>query len=276
MDVDIVRLEAILSPYIVLIRNSGVEYVSEGLARRLGVITDQLKKNLEGMPELFTDQANDTSLVSLVFAGAEANTFSCTRIPLDDRRVLALCEETPMHKPFMEYADRDTFVRMFMRAYMGCLIVDEGIVVYTNEYLSSLLGRNREQVLGCKVIDLVSKECRPEFIKACQRWYELDYAQDDVFEIMFTSAGGTRLDFLAKGGWVGRGSRQLIWIILDDITENRKLKRLLKEEHQKFSELFGQSPVGMLYVSPRGKIIECNDYVANLLGYTKEQINGSV
>ena len=275
MDVDITRLEAILSPYIVLIKDSGVEYVSNGLAKRLGIISEQLKKNLQDIPELFTTVQHVPSTVLLTSANAEANKFICTAIPLDDCRVIAFCDEPPKPKPIMEYADRDTFVRMFTRSYMGCLIVDEGVVVYTNEFLSSLLGLNREQVLGNKVIDFISKESRPEFVRACQRWYEPDSAQDDVYEIMLTSASGTRLHFMVKGGWVGRGSRQVLWIILHDITQHIKIKRTLKEEQQKYHELFGRSSTGMLFINPRGKIIECNDYVAAVMGYTKEQINGT-
>ena len=95
MDVDITRLEAILSPYIVLIKDSGVEYVSEGLAKKLGVISEQLKKNLEGLPELFTTIQHMPSTVLLTSANTEANKFICTAIPLDDCRVIAFCEEPP-------------------------------------------------------------------------------------------------------------------------------------------------------------------------------------
>ncbi|MGD0210205.1 MAG: sensor domain-containing diguanylate cyclase [Desulfomonilia bacterium] len=275
MDVDITRLEAILSPYIVLIKDSGVEYVSDGLAKKLGVISEQLKKNLEDIPELFTTVQHMPSTVLLTSANDEANKFIGTTIPLDGCRVIAFCEEPLKPQPIMEYADRDTFVRMFNRAYMGCLVVDKGVVVYTNDFLSSLLGLHREQVLGNKVIDFISKESRPEFVRACQKWYEPDFAQDAVYEIMLTSASGTRLHFMAKGGWIGRGSRQLLWIILHDITQYLKIKRTLKEEQQKYHELFERSSTGMLFINPRGKIIECNDYVAAVMGYTKEQINGS-
>lgn len=167
MDVDIARLGAILSPYFVLIKDSGVEYVSDGLAKRLGVMGEQLKKNLEEMPELFTSVQHVPGTVSLTSANSEANRFTCTSISLDSCRVIAFCEELPKHKPIMEYADRDTFVRMFTTAHMGCLVVDEGRVVYTNDFLCSLLGLKYEQVLGSNVIELISKDSRPEFIRAC-------------------------------------------------------------------------------------------------------------
>jgi diguanylate cyclase (GGDEF)-like protein/PAS domain S-box-containing protein len=274
MDVDIARLGAILSPYFVLIKDSGVEYVSDGLAKRLGVIDEQLKKNLERMPELFTAVQNVPRTISLASVNAEANRFTCTPIPMDSCRVIAFSEELPEHKPIMEYADRDTFVRMFTSAHMGCLVIDEGMVVYTNDFFCSRLGFKFEQVLGRKVIEIVSNESRPEFINACQQWFDPDRTTGEIHEIMFISENGTRLHFTAKGGWLSRGSRQLIWIILHDITDNNKLNRSLKEEQKKYSELFDKSPTGIIYINPRGKIIDCNDYVAAIIGYPKDEIKG--
>ena len=274
MDVDIARLEAILSPYIVLVRDTGVEYVSDGLAKRLGVIKDQLKKDLEGMPELFVAPQDIPGTILLPSSNPGENMFTCTPIAMESFRVIAFSEEAPKLRPIIEYADRDTFVRMFTRAHMGCLVVDGGRIVYTNDYFCSLLGLKFEQVLGSKVIELISQESRPEFIRACQQWHDFDGAQDDVHEIMFTSAHFSRLHFLAKGGWLTKGSRQLIWIILHDITENSRLKSTLKRELRNYSELFESSPTGILYISPRGKILDCNDYVASLTGYSKNEING--
>ena len=86
------------------------------MTKKLGVISEQLEKNLEGLPELFTTIQHVPSTVLLTAANTEANKFICTAIPLDDCRVIAFCEEPPRLKPIMEYADRDTFVRMFNRA----------------------------------------------------------------------------------------------------------------------------------------------------------------
>jgi diguanylate cyclase (GGDEF)-like protein/PAS domain S-box-containing protein len=275
MDVDIERLEAILSPYIVVLKNSGVDYVSPPLANRLGVVAEQLKKNLDALPELFTDLQYGPSSVSLTSMSSETSTFTCTAIPLGEYRVIALNEEPSRHKPIIEFADRDTFVRMFNNAPIGCFIVDQGLIVYTNDFICSLLGVNREQVFGSRVIELISKESRPDFIKACQKWHDPDCTEDTFPKIMLTAANGSRLNFMVKGGWTSRGPRELLWIILNDITGMTKIGRMLNEEQQKYSEMFSRAPAGIMYISPRGKILESNDYVSALMGYTKEQIKGA-
>jgi len=92
---------------------------------------------------------------------------------------------------------------------------------------------------------------------------------------MFTARSGTRSHMVAVGEWLKRGKRDLLWIVMRDVTDNRRLMRVLREEQKRFSELFGKSPMGILYISPRGTILECNDYVATLTGYTREDISGS-
>jgi len=275
MDFDIARLEAVLSPYIVLLGGSGVRYVSDALGKRLGIVDDELKKNLGRIPEFIAFDQDIPPMVTLPVAGSEGDVFTCTEIALDDCRVIALTEEKGASRPFFEYADRDTFVRMFANAPLGYLVVDGGVIVYANDVLCSLLEMKRERVLGSRVIGIVSKQSRPGFIKACQAWYGQDDGDDGACELMLTSEKGRRMHFTARGGWIERASRQLLWIVLADITEHDRLIRILKDERQKFSELFDELPAGMIYISPRGRIIECNAYVADLVGYTREEIEGT-
>ncbi|MBN2297484.1 MAG: GGDEF domain-containing protein, partial [Deltaproteobacteria bacterium] len=54
-----------------------------------------------------------------------------------------------------------------------------------------------------------------------------------------------------------------------------RMERLLKEQQEKFSELFDSSPIGLLYINPRGNIIDCNEFVCNIMRYSKNEIQGS-
>jgi diguanylate cyclase (GGDEF)-like protein/PAS domain S-box-containing protein len=276
MDVDLTTLEAALAPYIVLLGDSGVRYISAALAKRLGVIDDELRRNLEKFPAFCCPANEIPPTVSLAMTGRDAEVFACTAIPIDDCKLIALNDERRPSRPFFEYADRDTFVRMFKNVPAGSLVVDGGAIVYTNDFLCSLLEMKREEVLGSRIINILSRQSRRDFIKACQTWHMQDNGKDTGCDLMLVSNKGRMLHFVARGGWIERASRQLLWIILDDVTERVRLDRALKEEQQKLSALFGDLPAGMIYVSPRGRIIECNAYVADLVGYSREQIMDSV
>ncbi|MCU0576821.1 MAG: sensor domain-containing diguanylate cyclase [Desulfobacterota bacterium] len=276
MDVDLTTLEAALAPYIVLFGDSGVQYVSAALAKRLGVIDDELRRNLEKFPAFCCPANEIPPTVSLAMTGRDAEVFACTAIPFDDCKLIALSDEKQPSRPFFEYADRDTFVRMFKNVPAGSLVVDGGAIVYTNDFLCSLLEMKREEVLGSRIIGILSRQSRRDFIKACETWHMQDNGKDTGCDLVLVSNRGRMLHFVARGGWIERASRQLLWIILEDVTEKDRLVRALKEEQQKFSALFGDLPAGMIYVSPRGRIIECNAYVADLVGYPREQIMDSI
>jgi len=51
--------------------------------------------------------------------------------------------------------------------------------------------------------------------------------------------------------------------------------RRLQEQERRFSDLFDISPIGLLYVDPRGIITSCNAFVGNLMGYDRAEIQGS-
>jgi diguanylate cyclase (GGDEF)-like protein/PAS domain S-box-containing protein len=276
MDVDLTTLEAALAPYIVLFGDSGVQYVSAALAKRLGVMDDELRGNLEKFPAFCCPANEIPPTVSLAMTGRDTEVFACTAIPFDDCTLIALSDEKQPSRPFFEYADRDTFVRMFKNVPAGSLVVDGGAIVYTNDFLCSLLEMKREEVLGSRIIGILSRQSRRDFIKACETWHMQDNGRDTGCDLVLVSNRGRMLHFVARGGWIERASRQLLWIILDDVTEKDRLVRALKEEQQKFSALFGDLPAGMIYVSPRGRIIECNAYVADLVGYPREHIMDSI
>lgn len=275
MDADIAGLEAVLSPYIVVLDDSGVQYVSAALAGRLGLPDDEIRGYLQGIPELASSREMPPPSIALAGKGKTSGVFACTAITLDDCRVIALTDEKRRARPFVEYADRDTFVRMFISAPIGSLVVDGGIIVHVNDFLCSLLEMKREELLGSRAIDIVSRQSRPDFIRACTRWCGVDGGEEGPCDLMLTSVRGTRLHFTARGGWVERASRKLLWIILDDVTGSDRTMRALAEERLRFSELFRELPAGIVYISPRGRVVECNDYVADLVGCDREQIRGT-
>ncbi len=275
MDVDIGILETVLSPYIVILKDSGVEYVSEALAARLGIMAAQLRENLSRQGELFSRAREGRCTISLASANRDCPAFSYTDIPFEGLRVIALSEENAKTAAFMEGEDPEIFIRMLKCSGNSCLIVEKGHIVYANEHFCSLVGYAMNHVLGSPVIEFVSRDSRADFIHACRLWSQYAGEGTTEQEIMFTARTGVRSHLASIGERLKRGKRDLLWIVMRDITENKKLMRSLAEEQNRFSELFGKSPMGILYINPRGTILECNDYVATLTGYTREEISGS-
>jgi diguanylate cyclase (GGDEF)-like protein/PAS domain S-box-containing protein len=59
-----------------------------------------------------------------------------------------------------------------------------------------------------------------------------------------------------------------------DLTEVVAAQRRTAEAEERFSKVFAVAPVGMVVCGPDGRIIEANDMIANILGWSKEELVG--
>ena len=61
-------------------------------------------------------------------------------------------------------------------------------------------------------------------------------------------------------------------IMLDDITEKKKLEEELKQSNERFRTAFEYSSIGMGVVSPEGKWLQVNNELCKILGYSKKEL----
>lgn len=273
MDVDIGILEAVLSPYMIFMKDSEVKYVSDALAKRLGMLTENLLTDLKNRSDLISLDSGSRLTLNQTVRSGTSPVFSCMHVPYRDMRILALSEETSGAFSFMDKGDHEIFLKMLKASGAACLIVEKGSIVYANELFCRILDLDMGSIHGRKIIEFVSRDSREDFIRSCEGWSgDVENAETSEQEILFNTSSGTRIHLMVSGGLLKRDDRRLLWVIMRDISEVRKLERLLKEEQKRFSELFERFPMGILYISPRGTILECNEFVADLMGYARSEI----
>ncbi|MEA2101544.1 MAG: diguanylate cyclase [Thermodesulfobacteriota bacterium] len=157
----------------------------------------------------------------------------------------------------------------------GCVILESGHVVYANDQFLKVAGYDKGHILGMEFIDLISSQDQDGFAKACEDGAGSSDGRFWDCEFMITPFSGRRLNVLIRGGWLEAQERTFLWLIIVDITKTKKMERRLKDETQRFNELFDRSPIGILYLSPRGRIMECNLFVSRITGYSREEIKKS-
>jgi PAS domain S-box-containing protein len=59
--------------------------------------------------------------------------------------------------------------------------------------------------------------------------------------------------------------------VKEDITEQKKIRESLREREIQLSTIFHNSPLGILYVSKDGTIVDCNEKHVELMGSTREK-----
>lgn len=70
------------------------------------------------------------------------------------------------------------------------------------------------------------------------------------------------------------GSTAGILGVFCDTTEQRLLESMLKESEEKYREIFSSANDMIIYVDGRGKIIDVNEKIEEVLGYTREEVVG--
>lgn len=276
MDLDIERLEDILSPYFFLKKHDDVVYVSDALVSKTGFLKEDIQNFLDTNISIFGSQGKGGRAVTLPTKGKEAFDCTFTNTRLGDNEVFAFSEKVKAEENENDRIIPEILL-LIMSSYSpgSCLIAEKGHIVHANNTFLSLLGLSMPEITGKQVIEVVSNQSRENFIKACDDALKNSDRMTSPMELILTSRTGRQIFVSMIGGWVTCDDRDYLWLMMNDMTETINLMRRLSEEHRRFSELYNLSPIGMLYVNPRGKILDCNDFVCRLTGYAKDEIFGS-
>lgn len=275
MELDLEKLEEFISPYIILRHHKDVVYVSDALAAKTGFLKEELQGFIDMNISLLSSPGNSRQFITL--PSKDKNDFSCTftSTKLNDTEIFAFSHSIPDHPESDSKAISDILVHMSAYAVGGCLIIEKGHIIHGNNTFLSLLGYSLPEVLGRQFVGIVSQQSRESFIRACDT--ALKNPEKTIPQTVFTltSSAGKLVYVSVTGGFLHREGRDYLWLMINDITETITLKRKLKEEEQKFSDLYDLSPIGLLYVSPRGIILSCNEFVCKLMGYERDEIFGA-
>jgi two-component system, cell cycle sensor histidine kinase and response regulator CckA len=173
--------------------------------------------------------------------------------------------------------DGTIFESFFQNSPIGFLRIDlEGHILVSNNALLKILGIvskeelfalnyifNQHRDIGKAKPFITSINQRKDF-EHCEKWRKKSgknaYLKEYYRFVMDSSD-----DF------------RFIEIIVEDVTEKEKAERALQITEDKFKTIIDQVPVGIYRIISTGEIIFANQYLANLLGYSKpEDIKGLI
>ena len=275
MDVDIERLASILTPYVVLRKTAEVISVSHALAARTGMGEKEIHDFLDANRTVFDSLNSLHHTISLPSKGRQSFDCTFTTTIIGDTQIIAFSETGQPVYDDSAACIPETLVTMARYSPSAYLIVENGVIVYANDAFYKLIMHKPSDLMGHQLIRIISRQSREEFIRACDKGFQDLEGIIPPGDLMRTQAGGRRVFVNMKGGWLKRDKGNLLWMVLNDVTEQVMLMRKLKEQEEQFSDLFDVSPIGLLYVNPRGVITSCNAFVSKLMGYAREEIQGS-
>jgi two-component system, cell cycle sensor histidine kinase and response regulator CckA len=151
--------------------------------------------------------------------------------------------------------------------------ITDAFFILDKEWRVTYLNARVEQIVSRRKEDLLGRNIWQEFP---ERVGSISY--DEYHRAMQQQVPVVFQDFYASfGGWLeGRAYpyTEGLSVFLTDITERKQAEKALIESERRFREMLAIVHVVAMLLDADGKITFCNDYLAKLTGYQKEELIG--
>lgn len=140
------------------------------------------------------------------------------------------------------------------------IIHHNGIITEINDAVYKILGYKKEELIGKSILKLASKKSAELIKKNIERNYIKPY------EVEGFHKKGVKVYLEITGkqiNWKGIIQRA---VTVRDITKNKTFELHLKENEEKYRNIFSKNMAGV-FITENGKIIECNNSFAKIFGY---------
>jgi len=171
-----------------------------------------------------------------------------------------------------ELAEEATRLRILMdQSRDGISVLDENGKVYdANQQFAEMLGYSLEEVRELHAWDWDAQWGREHILGMIRTVDETG----DHFETRHRRRDGTVFDVeMSTNGAIIAG-KKLIFCISRDITERKRAEGMLAEEAARRRILMERSRDGISILDEDSKLIEANERFAEMLGYTREEMEG--
>ncbi len=190
----------------------------------------------------------------------------------DVERIVGLAEDITARKE-AEEALRESerrYSSLFENNHAVMLLIDPatGAIVDANPAACSFYGYAREE-LKAKKISEINTLSRDQIFREMQRARS---RKQQVFHFRHRLASGEVRDVEVYSGPIQVHSRELLYSIIHDITERRRVEEALHREKEKYRILAEESPLGVAIIGKDGTYHYLNPKFTEMFGYTLEDV----
>ncbi|MCX8119057.1 MAG: PAS domain S-box protein [Desulfobacterota bacterium] len=146
------------------------------------------------------------------------------------------------------------------------LIDREGILLAANQNTARLYGVPYESLSGTSIYDLIPKdriESGREKVRAVLETKRLVRFEGKLGERVFENSFYPVLD--------EEGEVRRVAVYVRDITERKRLQRVLKETEEQYRKIYENAIEGIFQISPDGKFMSANPSLARIHGYASPE-----
>ncbi len=183
---------------------------------------------------------------------------------LDDERLYLSLEELKRLNAALK--ESEEYKRVLVENLPDYIIVydmDQEIR-YINPAVTTTLGYSPEEVIGTPILPHVAAEDRDLAIQQIRA--RLMGENPLPIEISILSKDGQRHPVIIKGRLISYEGRIATLLLLNDISAQKASQQLLRENEEKFTTIFKQTPDPILILSREGRIIDLNQGFRQVFG----------
>jgi len=151
----------------------------------------------------------------------------------------------------------------------------EGNLLDANEAALSLLGYDREEIIGLNFASLISEDQLPTAVAALQE-VMVAGTQREVIEFTLRCKDGSHVEVDTISALVYRhGKPYAVQGVARDITERRRAEQALRQSEERYRTILEETGDGYFELDLAGNFTFVNDAQCRLLGYRREELIGA-
>ncbi len=159
----------------------------------------------------------------------------------------------------------ERYRRLFESAPVGILLYRDGRYVHANRAAAAILGAaSPDELVGRDPFDLILEPYH-EAIRTRAARMEAGGPPEPPIEIEMRGLDGTVVAIATRGVPITDQGRPAIQVVIEDISERKRLERELREAEARWRRLFEHAPIGLL-VHQSGRYQFANAAAARILG----------
>lgn len=146
-----------------------------------------------------------------------------------------------------------------------------GKLLYVNKACLQMFGESdADQLIGTNVLDYVHPDYH-EKAKARIESMSRGLSTPPAEQLWITPKGSVH-EVELTGMSIEFEGNAAVQLLIRDITEQKKIARELELNRQRYESLFHNNPDGIFSMDAKGHLLDVNDALVRLLGYTREEL----
>ncbi|MFA9390038.1 MAG: PAS domain S-box protein [Prolixibacteraceae bacterium] len=146
----------------------------------------------------------------------------------------------------------------------------DGKMVDVNPAFSKILGRSIEETLALNYWEITPKKYYKE---EQEQLVSLEQNQKyGPYEKEYIHKNGSLIPVRLQGKIIERKGIKYIWSSVEDISKRKLAELSIQESEKRFRSIFEQSASGMCLTGLDGKLLQVNEPLCKMLGYSKDEL----